>query len=163
VDGPLEAEQSATMTRSLGETDEVWTTDEDLTAARLRFAEGLPGYELPVAYGVGRLDDGELVFGHVNRPGGHHLLPAVVLASVCRHPSGTATYVLSPDQMADAVARLAPAEAATHWDHPNLWSWRTLIEGGSSDSKFVVIFVQSLDDPAVDEHDVRFREFVLAE
>ena len=151
------------MTESQSETGQVWTTDEDLMAARLRFAEGLPGYEQPVAYGVGRVDDGELVFGHVNRPDGQHLLPAVVLASVCGHSSGTATYVLTADQMADAVARLAPAEAATHWDHPNLWSWRTLVNGGSSDSTYVVIFVQNLDDPAVDEYDVQFRECLEAE
>ena len=152
--------QSAAMTESQDEADEVWTTDEDLMAARLRFADDLPGYEQPVAYGVGRIDDGGLVFGHLNAPGGRHLLPAVVLASVCGHSSGTATYVLTADQMAEAVMRLAPAEAATHWDHPNLWSWRTLINGGSSDSTYVVIFVQNLDDPAVDEHDVRFRECV---
>ena len=159
----MAAEHSATMTESHGETDEAWSTDEDLRAARLRFVERLPGYEQPVAYGVGRLDDGELVLGHVNRPGGQHLLPAVVLASVCGHSSGTATHVLTADQMAEAVARLAPAEAATHWDHPNLWSWRSLVNGGSSDSTYVVFFVQNLDDPAVNEHDLRFRERIEAD
>lgn len=68
-----------------------WTTDEDLLAAGLRFAEKIPGYVTPAAYGVARLDGRKLTFGHINRPGGTHLLPAVVLASVCGYVAHTAT------------------------------------------------------------------------
>ena len=65
----------------------VWRTDEDLAAAQQHFAAGIPGRDPPIAYGVARLDDGGLVFGHVNEPGGMHRLPAVVLAVVDDPPA----------------------------------------------------------------------------
>ena len=128
---------------------EAWRTDEDLLAARTRFAATIPGYVQPVAYGMARLDDGELTFAHVNRPGGAHLLPAVVLASVCGHVADTGTYRMTHAQFATAIELLAPAEAATHWDHPNLWSWRELLRTASADSTFVAFFVRDLDDPTL--------------
>jgi hypothetical protein len=35
---------------------EAWRTDAELASARERFAAGIPGYVLPPAYGVARLD-----------------------------------------------------------------------------------------------------------
>ena len=137
-------------------------TDEDLAAAREHFAAGLPGWTWPAAYGVARVDDGGLVFGHVNPPGGTHLLPAVVLATVCGHASGTATYELSADRFREAVEFLAPAEAAEHWEHPNLWSWRELLDDGGSTSSFLAFFVGDVDDPPVDDHDAAYRSRLRA-
>jgi hypothetical protein len=134
-----------------------WRTDDDLAAARQHFAARIPGWTWPTAYGVARVDDGELVFGHVNEPGGTHRLPAVVLASVCGHGSGTATYELTADQLRSAVELLTPAEAALHWEHPNLWSWRELLDGTGADGRFVAFFVADLDDPPADERDAAFR------
>jgi hypothetical protein len=134
-----------------------WRTDEDLAAARQHFAAGIPGWKPPAAYGVARLDDGGLVFGHVNEPGGVHRLPAVVLATVCGHASGTATYELTADQLRRAVTLLAPAEAAVHWEHPNLWSWRGLLDGTGSAGRFRAFFVADVDDPPVDARDAAFR------
>ena len=53
-----------------------WRTDADLAAARQHVAARIPGWTWPTAYGVALVDDGELVFGHVNEPGGTHRLPA---------------------------------------------------------------------------------------
>jgi hypothetical protein len=134
-----------------------WRTDEDLAAARQHFAALIPGWQWPAAYAVARVDDGGLVFGHVNEPGGSHRLPAVVLASVCGHASGTATYELTADELRKAVELLAPAEAAVHWEHPNLWSWRELIDGAGSTGRFTAFFVADVDDPPADDHDAAFR------
>ena len=135
----------------------VWRTDEDLASERQHFAARIPGWTWPASYGVARVDDGELVFGHVNEPGSTHRLPAVVLASVCGHVSGTSTYPLTTDQLRRAVELLAPAEAATHWEHPNLWSWRKLLDGTGPAGRFVAFFVADLDDPPADDRDVAFR------
>ena len=118
-----------------------WRTDEDLAAARRWFAARIPGFQPPVAYGVAREDDGELVFGHVNAPGGEHRLPAEVLATVCGHASGPVTHVMTAAQLRQAVELLAPAEAAVHWEHPDLWSWRELLDGAGSTSRFLAFFV----------------------
>ena len=134
-----------------------WRTDEELAAARRHFAACIPGFQPPVAYGVARTDGGTLVFGHVNEPGGEHRLPAIVLASVCGHVAGTATYELTADELRRAVELLAPAEAALHWEHPNLWSWRELLDGGGPASSFVAFFVGDVADAPVDDRDVAFR------
>ena len=55
------------------------------------------------------------------------------------------------------MARLAPAEAALHWEHPNLWSWRELLEGARADSTFVAFFVADPADAPVDDLDAGFR------
>jgi hypothetical protein len=134
-----------------------WRSDEDLAAARRSFAERIPGFEFPAAYGVARVDGGGLVFGHANEPGGVHRLPAAVLATVCGHASGTACYELTAAQLRRAVDLLAPAEAAVHWEHPNLWSWRDLLRNAGPDARFVAFFVADPDDPPADDRDAAFR------
>ena len=51
-------------------------------------------------------------------------LPAVVLALVSGYVDCSSNSALTHDQMAEAIERLTPAEAATHMHHPNLWTWR---------------------------------------
>ena len=140
---------------------DAWRTDEDLLAARRHFAEPIPGFVPPVAYGVAREDDGELVFEHVNEPGGAHRLPAEVLDTVCGHVSGTATYPMTAAQLRRAVELLAPAEAAVHREHPNLWSWRELLADSSDTDAFLAFFVADLDDPPADDRDAAFRDRLL--
>jgi hypothetical protein len=112
----------------------------------------------PAAYGVARLEGERLTFGEVNRVGHIHRLPAAVLASVCGYTSRTATFPLSAAELAEAVRRLAPAEAAVHWEHPNLWSWRELLDGVDDSATFVAFFLADPADEPVDAHDAAFRD-----
>jgi hypothetical protein len=111
----------------------------------------------PAAYGVARLDAGRLTFGEVNDVAFIHRLPAAVLASVCGYTSRTATFPLGAGELREAVDRLAPAEAAVHWEHPNLWSWRELLNGADDSSTFLAFFVADPADAPVDTHDAAFR------
>lgn len=141
--------------------EERWVTDADLHAARERFTQRVHGFEPPVAYSVARVDDGHLTFGHVNDPRSEHRLPAVVLASFCGYTNRTGTYPLGKEDLSRAIAALAPAEAATHWEHPNLWSWRRLLDEAGPESTFIAFYLAHLDDPATDQHDSAFRSLLL--
>ncbi len=107
-------------------TDERWTTPEEIAAARERMEAAIDGYERPAAYALGQA--GEVgaaagdVFPLVNS--GANFLPAVVLATVCGHVRGTATYVLDEQRLRRAIDLLAPAEACTDYEQPNLVAWR---------------------------------------
>lgn len=155
-----QARSTTDSPHSYGRTGERWTTDEDLLAARHRFAAQTPGFKPPIAYSVARLDDGRLTFGHVNDPTSEHLLPAAVLASFCDYTNRTGTFGLTSEDFTRAVAALAPAEAAIHWEHPNLWSWRRLLDQAGPKSAFVAFFLTNLDDPVTDEHDAAFRSLL---
>jgi hypothetical protein len=80
-----------------------------------------------------------------------------VLASVCGYTSRTATFPLTAADLGEAVRRLTPAEAALHWEHPNLWSWRELLDGAGTTSGFLAFFVADEVDAPVDHHDAEFR------
>jgi hypothetical protein len=79
----------------------------------------------------------------------------VVLATVCGHVAGNATYVFDAAMFDRAIELLTPAEVCTAFDHPNLWSWRELRTGG--EEKFVAMFVNDLTESPVDEYDAAFR------
>ena len=49
----------------------------------------------------------------------------------------------------------AAPEAALHWEHPNLWSWRELLDGHAH--SFLAFFVADPTDAPVDDHDAAFR------
>ena len=74
-----------------------------------------------------------MVFGHINRPGGWHLLPAVVSRPCAITPTGPRR------------------------------SWRDLLATGSAESRYVATFLQRTDDPVVDEHDAQFRKHLGGE
>src|ERR671921_309633 len=90
-------------------TDERWTTAEEIAAARERMEAAIDGYERPAAYALGQAgEDGAAagdVFPLVNS--GANFLPAVVLATVCGHVRGTATYVLDEQRLQRAIDLLA--------------------------------------------------------
>ncbi|WP_232071245.1 SAM-dependent methyltransferase [Phytohabitans flavus] len=137
---------------------ETWVTDDELREAHQRYAAGIPGYVAPAAHGVARKDGDDLTFGHINPPGAARPLPSVVMASVCGYVSTTGVFRLDRERFAEAVARLTPAESATHIPHPNLWTWRELLAGGDADSEFLAFYLADEDDPVVDGDDARFRE-----
>ena len=136
---------------------EAWVTDEDLRAACDRFAAAIPGFAMPVAYGLARLDGNEPHFGHVNAIGAVRPLPAAVLASVCGYVCSTATFGLSRMDVERAIRLLTPAEAATHLPRPNLWSWRALVGEAPPRATFRALFVANVTDPSVDDYDAQFR------
>ncbi|MDA2813991.1 hypothetical protein O4J56_25320 [Nocardiopsis sp. RSe5-2] len=147
-----------------------WPTKDDLAAARKRFEEAIPGWEPPVAFGVGLVGDDGTSFPVVNRRSG--FLSAVVLGMVCGHASGTRTYDLPPYVLAEAVRLMSPAEACTDVRHPNLTAWRSIlaeIEGAEGHDetegtgrRAVAVFVGDFADPPADEHDARFRALLAA-
>ncbi len=57
----------------------------------------------------------------------------------------------------EAVRLLTPAAAATHVEHPNLWSWRNLLEQANDDSRFLAVLVADLHDEPSSPLDVMFR------
>ena len=143
-------------------TDLDWSTTEGLAAIRDHLAERIDGWRQPVAHAVGlspATSSPEWVFMHVNTPGGRHGLPAVVLASVLHHDGTTASLPLSSSALAAAVESLAPAEACTDVDHPNLAAWRSVLADLESNParEAVAVFVADLDDPVTSEADGSMR------
>ena len=136
---------------------EQWRTDEDLAAAVAEFTRRTPGYVAPAAYGVARLDEGTLTFGAVNDLGHTGRLPAAVLGHVCGYRGRTSTYRLNAAEFERAVGLLAPAAAAVHREHLNLWSWRELLEQAAPSSLFLAFFVADPRDQPVGPHDAVFR------
>jgi Pyridoxamine 5'-phosphate oxidase len=127
-----------------------WSTLDGLAAIRGRYGNLIDGWQAPVAYALG--SDGE--FPHVNPPGGRHGLPAVLLAYVLKHDGSTATLTVSPEQLAEAIQLLEPAEACTDVDHPNLAAWRAL---AATDGPYQAVFVADLADDVTSDADARLR------
>jgi hypothetical protein len=95
-----------------------WETPEQIAAALRRFEAATPGWTRPRAHGL--ISDGEVAVWNV----GAHTLPAVVMAGVLGHDGSTAALPVSAEQLHRAIELLTPAEACTHYDHPNLEAWR---------------------------------------
>ena len=142
---------------------ERWETPEEIVAVRERLEASLPGYVRPAAYAVGLLDPDAPdapatdVFPLVNVDANY--LPAVILADVCGHASGSRTYALTHAQLSTAIDRLAPAEACTAYDHPNLAAWRAMAaESGQQRLKqLVAVFVGDLSDAVTSDADALLR------
>lgn len=131
-------------------TAERWRTHAEILAVLARFEGLVTGYVPPAAYAIGLLPavprSAAEVFPMVSDGG--RRLPASVLATVCGHVRGTATYRLTRAQLSDAIERLAPAEACTDYDHPNLVAWRAVAARAEqrTDAVIVAVFVQHRAD-----------------
>lgn len=141
-----------------------WGTVDGLAAIRQHLADRIDGWRSPVAYGVGlspASSSPEWEFPHVNAPGGRHGLPAVVLATVIGHDGSTATREISTAHLAAAIESLAPAEACTDVEHPNLAAWRTLLAEAESNPArtLAAVFVADLHDPVTSDADGTLRTF----
>ncbi len=132
-----------------------WSTLDGLAAIRQRMGAQLPGWEPPASYAL--VLDGEP--DHVNAPGGTHGLPAVVLGTVLKHDGSTATIDVSRQQLDEAIITLAPAEACTDVDHPNLAAWRALRDrlDARGGGRVQAVFVRSADDPVSSDLDALVR------
>ena len=142
--------------------DPDWSTPEGIAAISQALAATIEGWQEPAAYAVGissASSSPELEFPHINPPGSAHGLPGVVLAKLLGHASGTQTYELSRPQLEAAVETLAPAQACTSVDHPNLAAWRTVLgelESNPARTAYAV-FVGDLGDPVESEADATLR------
>ena len=130
-----------------------WVTPDDLRAARERFAASIPGWVQPVVHGLVTTIDGVTRVQVVS--GLDHRLPAVVLGSVIGRVSGTATLSVTTQQLAEAAQLLAPAEAALHCPHPNLWAWRRVLSEGPT--AIYAVFIDDLTDEPSSEFDTLLR------
>ncbi|GFG83301.1 hypothetical protein MPRG_65770 [Mycobacterium paragordonae] len=138
-----------------GVTSEDWSTLAGLREVSRVRSGRIPGWSAPVAYAVGFFDGREWKFPYVNRPGGTHDLPAVMLAEVVGYGGGTHEFHLTAEQLAIAIAKLAPAEAVSDVDHPNLMSWRSI--AAAAPSQIAAVFVGSLEDQPAGNADVALR------
>jgi hypothetical protein len=146
------SDTDATVTALLAELGETWETVEKITAARERLIADLPGWRLPAAYGIAVIDaDGTVAFARANI--GVHPLPAVVMATVLGHGTGSAAYLLDATALDQAIRLLTPAEACTAYEHPNLATWREVRKALDTGATAVAVFLADLDytgdDPAV--------------
>lgn len=82
------------------------------------------------------------------------------MAYVCGYVSTAGTYQLTRQQFERAIDLLTPAEAATHMEHPNLWSWRELLNSADSESDFLACFVADPQDAHVSDEDALFRQYI---
>jgi hypothetical protein len=137
---------------------ERWETPEQIAAARARFEAAIPGWQHPRVFGVGRLVDGRVDFARINTS--VHRLPAVVLATVCGHSGGSASYLLDVAAFDRAIALIAPAEADTSQEHPNLWAWRRFRTDLAEDDVVVAVFDADLAAPCDDPHVLAMRAAV---
>jgi hypothetical protein len=136
-------------------TVEDWSTLAGLHEIRRARSGRIDGWAAPVAYAVGFRRRREWVFPYVNRPGGTHGLPVVILAEVVGYACGTREFSVSAACLARAIVELQPAEAATDVDHPNLAAWRTI--AAADPDEIAAVFIGSLNDPIVGPADAALR------
>jgi hypothetical protein len=120
---------------------EGWSSTEEIVAARDRFEEAL-GWRRPAAYAVGRDVGGQIEFGRINIA--ENYLPGVILATVAGHRSGTGSYQMSAAALDEAITLLAPAEACTEYQHPNLNTWKHLRADIGPHEYVVAVFIDDL-------------------
>ena len=132
----------------------------------------IPGYRRPAAFAIGSATvapSGQILdtrYPVVNTDA--HTLPPAVLSQVLGRTSGTGTYRLERADLEAAIEALAPAEACTEADHPNLQTWRGLLDlkaqpdppGGQR--VIVAAFIDALTDAPVDTHDIYLRLHLLS-
>jgi hypothetical protein len=143
-------------------TDLDWSTPEGLAAIKDHLASRIEGYAPPVAHAVGitpASSSAEIEFPHINAPGAPQGLPAVILATILHHASGTRTYEVTVAELTAAIDALSPAEACTELEHPNLAAWRELrAEAESNPARsLVAVFIDDLDDPVDSDADATLR------
>jgi hypothetical protein len=130
-----------------------WVTSDDLRAARERFTAAVPGWVQRAVHGLVTTIDGVTRVQVVS--GLDHRLPAVVLGSVIGRVAGTGTVAVTPEQLAQAAELLAPAEAALHCPHPNLWAWRRVL--AENPTSIEAVFIDDLSDPVSSDADRLLR------
>lgn len=138
-------------------------TPEKINAMRAAMAAAMPAWVPPAAYGVTLVPAASLGTTSVHFPVvnvGVHGFPALAVGEVTGRRSETATYEVSAQALARAVDIVAPAEAATMYQHPNLTSWRRLLNEleRTPGGRIFAVFIASLDDPVSSPYDEALRQ-----
>lgn len=144
-------------------TSEPLDTPEKIDAVMTAMAASMQGWKPPAAYGVALVAGDATEATSVRFPVvnvGVHGFPALALGKVTGRRNETATYEVSAEELARAVEIVAPAEAATMYSHPNLKSWRRLLEDlpETPGGRIVAVFITSLDDPVSSPYDAALRQ-----
>jgi hypothetical protein len=129
---------------------ERWETVEAIIAARDRFEAAIPGWRPPAAFGIARDGADGPVLVRVGTA--EHRLPAAVLATVCGHLGGSGSYRLGRDDLERAIRLLAPAQACTDLEHPNLVAWQWLHADLAPGESVVAVFAAALTDAPGDRY-----------
>ncbi|WP_214104505.1 hypothetical protein [Acrocarpospora catenulata] len=141
---------------------ERWETTAEVIAALRQFEAAIPGWQAPTAYGVGyQGKDGEPKFARIDR--GDHPLPGVVLATVCGHRAGSASYLLDTADLLRAIDLLTPAEACTAYEHPNLMAWRELYGQLNPNDTVIAVFINDQGGSSEDPHVKAMHSHLLAD
>lgn len=128
---------------------ERWATIEEIIAARDRFEAAL-GWQRPAAYGIATGPAEDVTFRRINV--GEHPLPGMVLATVLGYRGGPAAYRITGEELDRAIALLAPAEAYTGMEHPNIAAWRELRAEIGPAGYATVVYADDLTAPADDPY-----------
>ncbi|THV27632.1 hypothetical protein [Glycomyces paridis] len=156
---PFPYEYSVTL--ALAELGDTWASVEQIAAAREHLSAAIPGWRPPAAYGIGVLDAaGRIAFARVNI--GDHQLPAVVMATVLGHRGGSASYRLPAPVLEQAVRLLAPAEACTAYEHPNLAAWRAVLDLVREGRDARMAYLADLDESPSDVYALALAHTVAA-
>lgn len=130
-------------------------------------ADSMPGWQPCAAHGVvlvppDALGTTDVRFPVVNVEA--HGLPALVLGVITGRRDETTTHELDRSQLEQAVAMLAPAEAAGMYQHPNINSWRLMLDRWTvePDAQVFAVFITSLDDPVSSPYDQALRHQIAA-
>ncbi len=141
---------------------DAWATPEQIDAAKARLRARMPGWQDPAAFGVAlvapsAVGSAEVSFPVVNNP--VHGLPALVLGLITGRRGGSATIELTPSELDAAITLLAPAAAATMYNHPNLASWRALRTAWEAepDARLFAVFIGELADEATSPYERSLR------
>jgi hypothetical protein len=142
----------ALVTDLLAEFGDSWKTPEEIASVRERLIARIPGWTLPASYGLAREADGRIEFARANF--GEHPLPAIVLSTVLGHEGGSASYPMDAALLAQAIRLLEPAEVCTAYDHPNLWTWRVVLQDIADGGEAVAVFTY---DPESEDEDAAVK------
>jgi len=146
------------------------TTIAEIDAARRAIELAIPGYQTPMAFGLGVAtiaangDVLDVAYPHVQAT--TNSFPGAVLASAVGHVNGTATYRVTREQLETAIALVMPAETVDV-PHPNLAAWRACLdvvatESFGGDRQLVASFIGDATDAPSDAIDGYLRLHLLS-
>lgn len=126
---------------------ETWSTPEQIAAKLAEFEAALASHwDRPAAWGVMHENaEGRIIVDRAEAGEQRHMLALVVLATVVGDCCGTYVARFDAAELDLAIAMLAPAEACTEYEHPNLRAWRYLREEIGESGTAVAVFTRALD------------------